>query len=110
MSKAATDFRSGHGWRFPAGHHKPGADTNHFLGAQCNECNAHYLVRMSLEQVENWYRVGHVGQALFEAYMHVWATGAARFGNYLPWKVPPGDPEVVELVRMLREAAAGRAS
>jgi len=94
------------------GHYRPGADTNHFLG-HCDECDARYLARMSLEEVQDWGpfsgtpgKAGTVRQALYEAYCHVWATSAVRFGTTYGYEVPPTDPEVIELVAALREAVA----
>lgn len=94
------------------GHYRPGADTNHFLG-RCDECDARYLVRMTLAEVESWSEVkgergkaGAVRQAMFEAYMHVWATGAPRFSSLgSGWTEPPTDPEVIALVAEIRRAA-----
>jgi hypothetical protein len=94
------------------GHYRPGADTNHFLGL-CDECDARYLVRMTLAEVESWSEVkgergkaGAVRQALFEAYMHVWATGAVRFSSLADgWRAEPVDAEVNELVAEIRTAA-----
>lgn len=93
------------------GHYRPGADTNHFLGL-CDECDARYLVRMSLAEVQDWGpfgshgKAGAVRQALYEAYVYVWATSAPRFGSTYGYEVPPTDPEVIELVEMLRTAGA----
>jgi hypothetical protein len=97
------------------GHYRPQAHTNHFLGL-CDECDARYLVNMTLAQVEDWGpngshgKAGAVRRAMFEAYMHVWATGAPpRFSSLADgWKDEPTDPEVVELVSMLRTAAQER--
>src|SRR5512138_103989 len=96
------------------GHYRPGADTNHFLGL-CDECDVHHLARMTLAQVESWGpngergKAGAVRQAMFEAYMYVWATGAPRFSNLgAGWTEEPTDPEVIELVAALREAVASR--
>lgn len=97
------------------GHYRPGADTNHFLGL-CDECDARYLVGMTLEQAESWSEVkgergkaGAIRQAVFEAYMHVWATGAVRFSSLADgWRAEPVDPEVNELVAEIREAARER--
>ena len=96
------------------GHYRPGADTNHFLGL-CDECDVHYLARMNLEEVRDWGpfsgtlgKAGVIRQALYEAYCHVWATSAARFGTTYGYEAPPTDPEVIELVAALREAVAKR--
>lgn len=92
------------------GHYRPGADTNHFLGL-CDECDVHRLARMGLEEVQDWGpfsgtpgKAGAIRQALYEAYCHVWATSAVRFGTTYGYEVPPTDPEVIELVAALREA------
>ncbi|HEU4754407.1 MAG TPA: hypothetical protein VFU47_14965 [Armatimonadota bacterium] len=96
------------------GHYRPGADTNHFLGL-CDECDARYLAGMTLAQVESWGpngergKAGAVRQAMFEAYMHVWATGAPRFSNLgAGWTEEPTDPEVIALVAEIRKAAEER--
>lgn len=96
------------------GHYRPGADTNHFLGL-CDECDARYLAGMTLAQVESWGpngergKAGAVRQAMFEAFMHVWATGAFRFSNLgAGWTEEPTDPEVIELVAEIRKAAEER--
>lgn len=96
------------------GHYQPGADTNHFLGL-CDECDMHYLVWMSLEDVQDWGpfsgtpgKAGAIRQALYEAYTHVWATSAVRYGTTYGYEVPPTDPEVIELVAALRMAVAAR--
>jgi hypothetical protein len=93
------------------GHYVPGADTNHFLGL-CDECDARYLVRMTLAQVESWGPFGEAGkagavrQAMYEAFMHVWATGAPRFSSLGDgWTAEPTDPEVIALVAEIRQAA-----
>lgn len=93
------------------GHYVPGADINHFLGL-CDECDARYLTRMTLAEVESWGpngergKAGAVRQAMFEAYMHVWATGAVRFSSLADgWRAEPLDTEVNELVAEIRKAA-----
>jgi hypothetical protein len=66
------------------------------------------LATKTLAEVENWYRAGYISQAEFEAYMHVWATGAPRFSSLgHGWTDPPTAPEVVGLVAKLR-AAGGK--
>lgn len=95
------------------GHYRPEANTNHFLGL-CDECDARHLSYMTMEQMEDWSeisgsrgKVGTIRQAMYEAYMHVWATSTFRYsslGN--GWENEPTDPDVVELVSMLREALA----
>jgi hypothetical protein len=87
-----------------ASHYKSGADTNHFLGL-CRECDGHYLAAMTLGEVERWYRYGKVDQVAFEAYMHVWSTGAARYGSTAHgWTDEPTDPEVIDLVAAIRSS------
>lgn len=75
----------------------------HFMHV-CDECAALTLARCNLDQVENMYNTGRIRQALYEAYTHLWATTAVRYGSYGSWTVPPTDPETVALVRMLRTA------
>lgn len=96
------------------GHYRPGADTNHFMG-RCDECDARYLTRMTLAEVESWGPNGERGKAgtfrqeVFEAFMHVWATGAVRFSSLADgWRAEPLDPEVNELVAEIRKAAEER--
>lgn len=97
----------------PAGHYSPGVDTNHFIG-RCDECDAHYVSRMSFERLELAFREGQVGQALFEAYMHLWATSRAHqySGIGAGWSELPTDPQVLGFVEAIRAAnpAATRTS
>lgn len=93
---------------FPPGHVLDG-DRRHFMGTGCSDCCARTVMGMTLEQVERWYRSGHVGQDVWEAYTHVWATSAYRFGNYDSWQRPPVIPEVVRLVAVMRGVAVLRA-
>jgi hypothetical protein len=59
--------------------------------------------------VEDWYRAGYISQAQFEAYMHVWATGAPRFSTLgRGWTEPPTDPGVAALVDEIRSAGRNR--
>lgn len=77
----------------------------HLVLAGCDDCNARWVASMSLELVEQWYRSGHVRQALYEAYMHVWSTGAVRYSSIGDgWEAPPTDPEVTALVALIRGA------
>lgn len=63
------------------------------------------LATKTLAQMEDWYHDGSISQSQFEAYMHVWATGAPRFSSLgHGWTDPPTDPEVAELVEELRSA------
>lgn len=79
----------------------------HFGLAGCDDCNARRLVRCTLDRVEHRYHGGYIRQAMFEAYMHVWATGAHRFSSAgVGWQDPPNDPEVAALVQLLREVAS----
>jgi hypothetical protein len=91
------------------GHYRPGADSNHFLG-HCDECDAHYLLNMTLEQVENWYHQGVIGQAMYEAYCHIWATSAFRYGRYESWERPPACEDAQALVELFRSIIAARAA
>lgn len=76
----------------------------HLALAGCDDCNARTIARKSLDRVEEGYNAGYIGQALFEAYMHVWATGAVRFSSLGDnWTTPPTDPEVTALVALIKE-------
>jgi hypothetical protein len=92
---------------FRPGHVLTG-DAAHFRGI-CNDCDARRAAGMTLGQVENLYRQGVFGQDLFEAYCHVWATGAFRYGAVSPsWLESPVIPEVVRLVAVMRGGLALR--
>ena len=74
----------------------------HFEG-HCEDCDALYLSRETLEQVEYRYRTGRVSQDQFEAYMHCWSTGAFRYSSLGDgWTTPPTDPTVVRIVARIR--------
>jgi hypothetical protein len=99
MGSVAADTRCALPW--PADYH--------LIYAGCDDCDARRVASYSLEKVEEGYRYGQVRQALFEAYMHVWATGAPRFSHLGDqWTEAPTDPEVAGLVERIREAAAAR--
>lgn len=84
------------------------AGNYHLSLAGCDDCNARRVRRMTLEQVEGGYNEGYIGQALWEAYMHCWATGAPRFGSIGDgWDATPSDPEVLALVALIRAAPQG---
>jgi hypothetical protein len=85
------------------GHYRRGADTNHILGL-CEECDAHYLARATLSQVEDWYRRGLIWPDQFEAYGHVWATSAPRFGDYSAWAAAPTSATVARHAELIRAA------
>lgn len=85
---------------FAPGHVRDG-DARHFLGS-CNDCDARSVSGMTLEQVDRWYRAGVLGQDLWEAYTHVWATAAYRYGSYADWRKSPVIPEVTRLVAIMR--------
>lgn len=91
---------------FAPGHYRPGADSNHFLSAGCEECTAHRVMGMTLEQVEAWYHRGLVSQDMYEAFCHVWATSAYRYGAHASWEKPPVIPEVIRLAEVLRVIGA----
>lgn len=87
----------------------PGSGNYHFRLAGCDDCNIRDFARLTLEAVERLCHAGYVGQAMFEAYRHVWATAAPRFsslGN--GWADPPTDPEVVALAALFRAELARR--
>jgi hypothetical protein len=82
-------------------HYVQGSDANHLLG-RCEECDAHYMSRMTLEQVERWYHRGVLGQDQFEAFMYVWATSAERSQTWDNWARAPEIPSVIRIAnRML---------
>lgn len=92
---------------FKPGHVLAG-DRKHLMG-HCKDCDArHYVLGMTLEQVEMWYHRGLFGQDVYEAYTHVWATSAFRFGSYDSWAKPPVIPEVVRLVAIMCEVIEAR--
>lgn len=84
---------------FHPGHVRTG-DAAHFLG--CHDCDARRLAGASLETAEDWYHRGMIDQDEWEAYVHVWATGAYRYGDYRSWRRSPVIPEVVRLVAVMR--------
>jgi hypothetical protein len=86
----------------------PGSGNYHFTLAGCDDCNVRDLAGRSLEYVEDRYHTGYVSQAMYEAYMHVWATSAVRFGDYAAWGSVPTDPEVVALAELFRKALVER--
>ena len=88
---------------------EPGSGNYHLRLAGCDDCDARHLARMTLEQVEGLYHDGYVRQAMFEAFMYVWATGAPRFSSLGDnWRDAPADPEVSALVARFREEAERR--
>jgi hypothetical protein len=86
-------------------HYRPGADTNHFLGC-CEECDAQYLAVATLGQVESWFRHGQITPDQFEAFRHVWASSAPRFGDYSAWIATPV-AEVARHAALIRAALRG---
>lgn len=79
---------------------------NYHFSGHCEDCDAYFLSRMTLAQVEDGYR-GHgirpVSQDQFEAYMHCWATGAFRYSTLGDgWTDPPTDPAVARIVARIR--------
>jgi hypothetical protein len=83
--------------------------TRHRMWDGCKECLARVLMAQTLGRVEDWHRMGHFGQAALDAYRHLWATSAHRYSS-IPWgwEDEPGDPEVIEMVALMRRAAAER--
>lgn len=77
----------------------------HLALAGCDHCDTRTLARLTLAQAEDGYNRGYYRQAMYEAYMHVWATGAVRFSSLADgWETPPTDPEVTALVALIRTA------
>lgn len=87
----------------------PGSGNYHLRLAGCDDCTVRDLAARPLGWVEESYHAGYVGQAMYEAYRHAWATGAPRFSSLADgWRDAPSDPEVVELVARFREEATRR--
>lgn len=82
----------------------------HFFSAKCPECTARILAGKTRAEVENWYHRYIISQAAFEAYMHVWATGAFRFNREPDWERAPEDPEVIDMAAFMREVSEERKS
>jgi hypothetical protein len=83
--------------------------SNIHLSGICDHCDARVLAGKSFQAVEDMYGRGQIRQALFEAYMHTWATGAARFSGLADGhREAPTDPEVVGLVALIRAAGQRR--
>lgn len=77
----------------------------HFEG-RCEDCDALYLSKMTANDVEHRYYTGRVSQDQFEAYMHVWATSATRYGTDARlWATVPTDPEVIRIATAIRKHA-----
>lgn len=90
------------------GHRLTAAPENvHFFG-RCAECDAWVLALKNLDAVEDYYHTGRIGQDQFEAYMYLWVTGSVRYGHYGSWVQEPTAPDVLEHVRLIREARAAR--
>jgi hypothetical protein len=88
---------------------EPGGGNYHLRLAGCDDCNLRELLSKSLEQVDDLYHQGYVRQPMFEAYMHLWATGATHYSSLgAGWAAEPTDPEVVELVLRFRKAIEAR--
>lgn len=83
-------------------------DRRHFMLTGCRDCCARTVAGMSLEQAERWYQYGSVGQDVYEAYCHAWATSAPRSAAWDSWLKPPAVPEVVRLVAIIREVNTQR--
>jgi hypothetical protein len=85
------------------GHFQLRQDTNHFLG-RCGECDIHYMAGMTLDEAEYRFQTGDLSEDQREAFRHVWATGAPRFGSrYGDWTRVPDSPEVRRMVEAIRE-------
>lgn len=61
-----------------------------------------HLRNYTQAQVESWYHQGVIGQDQWEGYMHAWATGTVRLGNYPGWvrhefATPAAEAVAVEL-------------
>jgi hypothetical protein len=74
----------------------------HFEG-KCEDCDAHYLSRMPLGQIEDLYRTGRVTQEQYEAYTLVWALLSPTRDPSLPDPMIE-DPIVRRVARKLCRA------
>lgn len=79
----------------------------HFDG--CDECTARIIGAQSLQTIEDWYHLGHIGSRWLDAYRHLWATSAHRYST-IPWgwEAEPEDPKIIEAVALMRRAAEER--
>jgi hypothetical protein len=69
----------------------------------------YWMMGMSLEEFEDFYRRGVFSQDAFEAFMHLWATTPSRCeSRWDSWRREPEDPVVQCMVSMLRQALAVR--
>jgi hypothetical protein len=88
---------------------EPGSGNYHLRLAGCDDCNVREFSRKSLGQIEDLYQAGYIRQAMFEAYMHVWATSATHSSSVGDgWTTPATNPEVIALVDLFQKALAER--
>lgn len=76
-----------------------GADNYHFEG-HCEDCDAKYLSRCSLGEIEDRYHVGRISQDQFEAYSYLWAL-LSPTGSRPEWRATPEDQTVRRIARKL---------
>jgi hypothetical protein len=50
---------------------------------------AEHLARMTLDEVDGWYRQGVVSQAQYEGYRHAWAAGHPGYSLSTGWECEP---------------------
>lgn len=82
-------------------------DQHHFLGL-CDECDAHYLRFRTLDEVDNWYRQGVIGQDEWEGFTYAWATSVpaeARWGLHETYAVEPVTARAREFAELVRRIA-----
>jgi hypothetical protein len=90
------------------GHWREGADTNHFFGL-CAECDAHIVLNMTFDEVEEARYRGHLSQAKFEGYRWVWMTSSFKFGTFPDsWSREPEDEEARAFGVAVRENALAK--
>jgi hypothetical protein len=107
------DPGTGLGYGYPDGfryaHQPKPLCTRHRMRDGCKECLARVLMAQTLGRVEDWHRMGHFGLPALAAYRHLWATSAHRYSAAAEeWEDEPTDPQVIELVALMRRAAEER--
>ncbi|MFF2184623.1 hypothetical protein [Streptomyces sp. NPDC058155] len=73
---------------------------NYHFERRCEDCDAKYMSRMTLGQIEDRYLTGRISQDQFEAYMYIWATFSPN-GSHPEWKATPSDAPVRRIARKL---------
>jgi hypothetical protein len=92
------------------GHWREGANTNHFFGL-CEECDAHAVQGMSLDDVERRFRSGHLSQDKLDGYRWAWMTSSFKFGTFPDsWSVAPASVPALNFGELVKAIAAERKS